>query len=100
MLNCNIPVNIRNVLKWFKRLQNVFKTYLNPIFWFSKRFQVNIYPVMFKKRSLYKRFYWKHLLNVYKITQEARFDWKRFLNIYKIAKEIKVMLEMFFKHTS
>ena len=21
------PVNIRNVLKWFKRLQNIFKTY-------------------------------------------------------------------------
>ena len=43
-----IPVNIRNVLKWFKRLQYVFKTYLNPILWFSKHFQVNVYGVMFK----------------------------------------------------
>ena len=41
-----IPVNIRNVLKWFKHLQNIFKTYLNHILWFSK--QVNVYPVMFK----------------------------------------------------
>ena len=24
------PLNIRNVLKWFKRLQNNFNTYLNP----------------------------------------------------------------------
>ena len=54
------PVNIRNVFKWFKHLQNVFKTHLNPILWFSKRFQVNVYAVMFKKfykHSLYKRFY-------------------------------------------
>ena len=43
------PVNIRNIFKWFKRLQNVFKTYLNPILWFSKRFQENVYTVMFKK---------------------------------------------------
>ena len=34
------------------------------------------------------------------ITQEAKFDWKLFLNIYKIAEEMKVMLEMFFKHSS
>ena len=47
-LNFN-PVNITNVLKWFKCLQNVFKTYLNPNLWFSRRFQVNIYSVMFKK---------------------------------------------------
>ena len=38
--------------------------------------------------------------NVYKITQEARFDWKCLKNIYKIAEEIKVLLEMFFKHSS
>ena len=25
------PVNIRNIFKWFKPLQNVFKTYLYPI---------------------------------------------------------------------
>ena len=37
---------------------------------------------------------------VYKITQEDKFDWKHFLNIYKIAKEMKVMLKMFFKHSS
>ena len=43
------PVNIRNVFKWFKHLQNIFKTYLNPILWFSKRFQVNFCAVMFKK---------------------------------------------------
>ena len=48
----NRPVNIRNIFKWFKRLQNVFKTCLNPILWFSKRFQVNIYAVMFKKRFI------------------------------------------------
>ena len=41
------PVNIRNDLKWFKHLQNVFKTYLNAILWFSKRFL----------HSLYKHFY-------------------------------------------
>ena len=40
-----IPVNIRNVFKWFKHLQN----YLHPILWFSKCFQVNVYAVMFKK---------------------------------------------------
>ena len=28
---------------WFKRLQNIFKTYLNPSSWFSKHFQVNVY---------------------------------------------------------
>ena len=98
------PVNIRNIFKWFKRLQNVFKTYLNPILWFSKHFQVYIYAVMLKKNiyknSLYKQFYWKRLLNVYKITQEARFDWKHVLNFYNIAKEMKVMLEMFLKHSS
>ena len=33
-----ISVNIINVLKWFKHLQNILKTYLNPILWFSKRF--------------------------------------------------------------
>ena len=36
---------------------------------------------------------------MFKITQEARFDWKHFLKIYKIANEVKVMLEMFSKHT-
>ena len=45
-------VNIRNVFKWFKRLQNIFKTYLNPFLWFSKPFQVNIYAVMFEKNVL------------------------------------------------
>ena len=55
---------------------------------------------MLYKHSICKCFYGKCLLNVYKITQEARFDWKHFLNIYKIAKEMKVMLEMFFKHSS
>ena len=39
-------------------------------------------------------------VKIYKITEEARFDWKHFLNIYKIAKGMKVMLEMFFKHSS
>ena len=43
------PVSIRNVFKWFKHLQNICKTYLNPISWFSKRFQVNAHAVMFKK---------------------------------------------------
>ena len=47
-----VPVNNRNILKWFKRLQNVFKTYLNPVLWFSKRFQANVYAVMFKKRFI------------------------------------------------
>ena len=46
------PVNIRNVFKWFKPLQNVFKTYLTLILWFSKRFQVKVYAVMFKKRFI------------------------------------------------
>ena len=46
------PVNIKNVLKWFKRLQNIFKTYLNNILWYSKRFQVNVYAVMFKKHFI------------------------------------------------
>ena len=49
MVSDQIPVNIRNVLKWFMCLQNVFKAYLNPILWFSKRFQANVYTVMFKK---------------------------------------------------
>ena len=40
------PGNIRNILKW------CFQTYLNPILWFSKRFQVNVYAVMFKKRFI------------------------------------------------
>ena len=40
------------------------------------------------------------LLNVYKIIQEVRFDRKCSLNIYKITEEMKVMLEMFFKHSS
>ena len=52
LFGCHCPVNIRNVFKWFKRLQNVFKTYLKSILWFSKRFQVNIYAVMFKKRFI------------------------------------------------
>ena len=48
-----------------------------------KCFQVNVYTVMFKKQmfskhSLYKCFYWKCLLKIYKITQESRFDWKCF----------------------
>ena len=43
------PVNIRNILKWSKHLQNVFKINLSPILWFSKYFQVNAYSVMFKK---------------------------------------------------
>ena len=46
------PVNIRNVFKWFKHLQNVFKTLLNHILWFSKCFQGNVYAVMFKKRFI------------------------------------------------
>ena len=45
-----LPVNIRNVFKWFKHLQNIFKTYLNHILWFSKCFQVNVYTVMFKTK--------------------------------------------------
>ena len=49
------PVNIKNIFKWFKRLQNVFKTYLNPILRFSKRFQANVYTVMFKT-------FYKHIL--------------------------------------
>ena len=48
-MNVTVPVNIRNVVKWFKRLQNVLKTYLNTIIRFSKCFQANIYAVMFKK---------------------------------------------------
>ena len=48
----HLPVNIRNVFKWFKRLQNVFKTYLNPILWFSKCFRVKIYAVMFFKKNV------------------------------------------------
>ena len=97
----NIPVNIRNIFKWFKCLQNVLNPYLNPILWFSKRFQANLHTVMFEKtfykHSIYKRFYCKCLLNFYRITQEARFDWKHFLNVYKIAKEMELMLEMFFQ---
>ena len=46
------PVHIWNILKWFKHLQNVFKTYLNPILWFSEHFQVNVYAVMFKKHFI------------------------------------------------
>ena len=42
----------------------------------------------------------KTFISVYEIIQEATFDWKRFLNICKIAAEMKVMLEMFFKHSS
>ena len=98
------PVNIRNVFKWFKHLQDVFKTYLNPILWFSKRFKVDVYTVMFKKRFinfLYTNLFTENISwNVYKITKQARFDWKCFLNIYKIAEEMKVMLEMLFKHSS
>ena len=45
--NTYYPVNIRNVLKWFKPLQNVFKTYLNPILRFSKCFHVNVYDLIF-----------------------------------------------------
>ena len=41
------PVNIKNIFKWFKHLQNIFKPYLNPVFWVTKGFQVNIYIVMF-----------------------------------------------------
>ena len=41
----------------------------------------------------------KTFITLFKLTQEARFDWKRFVNIYKIAEEMKVMLEMFFKHS-
>ena len=55
---------------------------------------------MFYTHFIDKRFYLKCLLNVYKITQASRFDKKRFLNIYKIDEEMKVMLEMFFKHSS
>ena len=33
-------------LNGLKRLQNIFKTYLKPILWFSKRFQVNVYAVI------------------------------------------------------
>ena len=53
------PVNIWNVFKWFKYLQNVFKTYLNSILWFSKHFQENVFAVTFYKHSIYKHFYWK-----------------------------------------
>ena len=42
-----LPVNIRNVFKWFKSLQNVFKTYLNHMLRFSKLFQANLYTVLF-----------------------------------------------------
>ena len=55
---------------------------------------------MFKKRFtniLYTNVFTE---NIYKTTQEARFEWKCFLNIYKIAKEMKVMQEIFFKHSS
>ena len=55
---------------------------------------------MFNKHSLRKCFYWKCLLNVYNMAQEAKFDRKHYFNIYKIVKEMKVMLEMFFKHSS
>ena len=43
---------IRNAFKWFKHLQNIFETYLNPILRFSKCFQVNVYTVMFKKHFI------------------------------------------------
>ena len=56
--------------------------------------------IMFKKHFI-NIFYTNVLTeNIYKITQEARFDWKHFKNIYKIAEEMKVLLEMFFKHSS
>ena len=42
------PENIKNIFKWCKRLPNVFKTHLNPMFWVTKRFQVNADSVMFK----------------------------------------------------
>ena len=46
----NNPVNIRNILKGFKRLQNVVKTYFNHIIRFSKCFKVNVCTVILKKR--------------------------------------------------
>ena len=55
-----------------------FKTYSNPILWFSKRFQVNVYAVMFKKHFINILYTNVFTENVYKITQEARFDWKCF----------------------
>ena len=71
--------------------------FLNHILWFSKRFQVNVYIVMFKNVLLTfsrQRFLRKTFI------KEARFDLKRFKNIYKIAEEMKVLLEMFLKHLS
>ena len=79
-----VPVNIRNIFKWFKHLQNVFKAYLNPILWFSKCFQANDYTVMFKKHFiniLYTDVFTENIYYVYEITQEARYDWKHFLNL-------------------
>ena len=36
-------------------------------FWFTKRFQVNVYDLMVSTQT----FWLKHLLNIYKITQET-----------------------------
>ena len=55
---------------------------------------------MFKKRFINILYTNVFTENIYKITKEARFDWKCFKYIFKIAEEIKVMLEMFFKHSS
>ena len=38
----------------------------------------------------------KHLLNVYKVTQETELWLEMFLTIYKLVEEMKVMLEIFF----
>ena len=47
---------------------------------------------------LYTNVLLKHLLNIYKITQDTVVLLETVLYIYKIAQEMKVILEMFFKH--
>ena len=47
-----LPSKHEKRFKMVKQLQNFLKTYLNPILWFSKCFQVNVYAVMFKKRFI------------------------------------------------
>ena len=46
--NSRYQLNIKNILKWYKYLQGVFETYLDPIFGVTKHFQVNVYTVMCK----------------------------------------------------
>ena len=51
LYNIQYPSKLK--FKWLTHLQNIFfKTYLNPILWFSKCFQVNVYTVMFKKHFI------------------------------------------------